>query len=160
MAAQSASPKRHLQESDTDQDGYTTDQESSKQAKKKKRAVPVTRLSGISDKTLDTLQQKHPGVFIKCRLKSGLYVSCTLCNTSINLASGTKEADNHTMTAKHSKNAKARKGQRDLFNTGMKSTGTQSSPQLNAEIILSQWIAGSNLPFVKATELTRWGKCI
>ena len=61
MAAQSASPKRHLQESDTDQDGYTTDQESTKQAKKKKRAVPVTSLSGISDKTLDTLQQKHPG---------------------------------------------------------------------------------------------------
>ena len=39
MAAQSASPKIHLQESDTDQDGYTTDQESSKQAKKEKRAV-------------------------------------------------------------------------------------------------------------------------
>ena len=49
MAAQSASPKRHLQESDTDQDGYTTDQESTKQAKKKKRAVPVTSLRGISD---------------------------------------------------------------------------------------------------------------
>lgn len=123
----------------------------------KKGVKAPTRLTEVTDRTMQTLEKEHPGVFVKkvCGTAAPTNVLCTVCNSTINIAYGTKECSNHVGTKKHVNNIKARKGQKDLFSSGMSKPHEKKDPALDAEIIMSQWIAGSNLPFVKATELVQ-----
>lgn len=171
-----ATKRRHHDDSDieieSDSDSYDTDTERADRdsnnnnsvTKTKVRKIPGARLVGtVSDSVIAHLEEKYPGVFVK--VKAGMddgraptptsaKVKCTVCNCKVNVGSGSKDAVSHATTSKHVKNLKGKEGQRDLFSSGLrKVTGEEKDPVLDGEILISQWIAGSNLPFTKATEL-------
>ena len=150
------------QQSDlSEESSYNTEDErlgtcSSSSNKKKKKAS--TRLTNVTDRTLVTLERKHPGVFVKASgHASSPMVLCSFCNSTVDIACGTKQCDSHVRTKKHARNVSVREGQKDLFSSGLKRNASDGEKDvvLDAEIILSQWIAGNNLPFVKTTELVQ-----
>ena len=161
--------KRHAVVSISDSESeYDSEDEKRKRVKTKPRPGGAT---AVSKRTLETLEECHPGIFVKgqpdqirsstsgnkkSNKRPPAFVLCTVCNSHVNISSGTKDADNHVKTAKHQISVSGKKGQRDLFTCGVsKSKSDAEDPVLKAELLLSQFVAGCNLPFVKCTELVR-----
>lgn len=137
------------------------DSSGSQPATSKPKVKKQIRLTKVSERSLNTLEKQHPGVFVKCK-KSNVStkpkVICTVCNIEINLACGLKDAANHVKTTKHQNSVQAKKGQQDLFSVGCSKRSRDDcngNAVLDAEMMLSQFIAASNLSFATAPKLVK-----
>ena len=120
-------------------------------SKKRKKSFAT-----MSSRTPAYLEKNHTGVFIKSsdEKQEKPLVICSVCNTSVNISAVTKDATAHIKTSKHQSAVRARRGQQDLFASRYQPIDIPDSTT-NAEMLLSQFIATSNISFATSTNLVQ-----